>query len=106
MKYVVSCGGTGGHINPGLAIAKDIQKRDKEAQIVFIGCEDGMENTLVKREGFPLENIDLGGFMCDKSWEATKYNIYNVKRAYKALMHCKNSLKNLSRISLSEQAVM
>lgn len=93
MKYVFSCGGTGGHINPGLAIAKEIQKRDKEAQIVFIGCEDGMENTLVKREGFPLENIDLGGFMRDKSWEATKYNIYNVKRAYKALMHCKKFVK-------------
>ena len=93
MKYVFSCGGTGGHINPGLAIAKEIQRRDKEAEIVFIGCEDGMENTLVKREGFPLENIDLGGFMRDKSFEAVKYNIYNVKRACKALLHCKKFIK-------------
>lgn len=93
MKYVFSCGGTGGHINPGLAIAKEIQRRDKEADILFIGCEDGMENTLVKREGFPLENIDLGGFMREKSWSAIKYNIYNVKRAAKALAHCKKVVK-------------
>ncbi len=94
MKYVFSCGGTGGHINPGIAIAKEIQKRDSQADILFIGCEDGMENTLVKREGFPMENIDLGGFMREKTKEAIKYNIYNVKRACKALLHCKKVIKS------------
>ena len=43
MRYVFSCGGTAGHINPAIAIADRLRELDTEAEIVFIGKEGGME---------------------------------------------------------------
>lgn len=62
MKYLISGGGTGGHINPGLAIAREIIAREPEAQILFVGTRHGLEGELVPREGFKIEYIDVSGF--------------------------------------------
>lgn len=62
MKVLIAGGGTGGHINPGLAIAKYIKQKDAEADITFIGTKKGLETKLVPREGFPLETITVRGF--------------------------------------------
>ena len=62
MKILIAGGGTAGHINPGLAIAKYIKNRVKDADIVFVGTKKGLENKLVPREGFKLELIKVRGF--------------------------------------------
>lgn len=62
MRVVFTCGGTGGHINPALAVAKMLRERQPDCQILFIGAEDGMEKTLVPREGFRLETIRISSF--------------------------------------------
>ncbi len=62
MKVLIAGGGTGGHINPGLAIAKYIKQKDAEADITFVGTKKGLETKLVPREGFPLETITVRGF--------------------------------------------
>ncbi|MBQ9967114.1 MAG: undecaprenyldiphospho-muramoylpentapeptide beta-N-acetylglucosaminyltransferase [Oscillospiraceae bacterium] len=62
MKVVFTCGGTGGHINPAVAVAKLCQERMPGCEILFIGAEDGMENTLVPREGFRLETLKVSNF--------------------------------------------
>ena len=49
MKVVVSAAGTGGHINPALAIANKIKKEEPGSEIVFIGTNRGLENDLVPR---------------------------------------------------------
>ena len=54
MKAVFTCGGTGGHINPALAVARVLLERRPDSEILFVGAEDGMEATLVPREGFRL----------------------------------------------------
>ena len=46
MKIVMSCGGTGGHIYPAIAIADKIREHHPEAEILFIGTKKGMENSL------------------------------------------------------------
>ena len=51
MKYLISGGGTGGHIYPALAIAKEIQLRDKNAKILYVGTKKGLEAELVPKEG-------------------------------------------------------
>lgn len=50
MKAVFTCGGTGGHINPALAVARVLLERRPDSEILFVGAEDGMEATLVPRE--------------------------------------------------------
>ncbi len=62
MKVLIAGGGTGGHINPGLAIAKYIMKKNPSAEITFVGTKKGLETRLVPREGFTLETITVRGF--------------------------------------------
>jgi UDP-N-acetylglucosamine--N-acetylmuramyl-(pentapeptide) pyrophosphoryl-undecaprenol N-acetylglucosamine transferase len=61
MKVVIAAAGTGGHINPGLAIAKRICEYDPNSQIVFFGTDRGLENTLVPKAGYGLEHIKAWG---------------------------------------------
>ena len=55
MKAVIAAAGTGGHINPGLAIANKIKEQEKNSEIIFIGTERGLENDLVPRAGYELK---------------------------------------------------
>jgi len=61
MNLVFTCGGTGGHINPALAVAKMFRERYPDCRILFIGAE-GMEQDLIPREGFRLEPLRVSGF--------------------------------------------
>ncbi len=62
MKVILACGGTGGHINPALAIANAIQGENPAAEILFIGAKIGLEGELVPKAGFPIRFIDIEGF--------------------------------------------
>ncbi|HEV7920615.1 MAG TPA: undecaprenyldiphospho-muramoylpentapeptide beta-N-acetylglucosaminyltransferase [Thermoanaerobaculia bacterium] len=58
---MIAGGGTGGHIYPAIAIAREWLARNPERNVVFVGTERGLEKTLVPKAGFPLELIDVGG---------------------------------------------
>jgi len=62
VRIIIAGGGTAGHINPGLAIAKHIMQKQSDSQILFIGTHRGLENSLVPREGFELKLIKVKGF--------------------------------------------
>jgi UDP-N-acetylglucosamine--N-acetylmuramyl-(pentapeptide) pyrophosphoryl-undecaprenol N-acetylglucosamine transferase len=62
LKVLIAGGGTAGHINPGLAIAKYIKLKSPESEIIFVGTERGLETRLVPREGFELKIIKVRGF--------------------------------------------
>ena len=62
MKVVIAAAGTGGHINPGLAIANKIKKEKTDSEIIFIGTNRGLENDLVPRAGYKLKTIEAYGF--------------------------------------------
>ena len=62
MRVIIAGGGTGGHINPGIAIAKQIMQKYPGSDIRFIGTARGLETKLVPREGFKLELIKVKGF--------------------------------------------
>ncbi|WP_374075159.1 undecaprenyldiphospho-muramoylpentapeptide beta-N-acetylglucosaminyltransferase [Bdellovibrio bacteriovorus] len=57
---VIAGGGTGGHIYPGIAIARAIQKLDPSVEVHFVGTSLGLETKIVPREGFPLHLIESG----------------------------------------------
>ncbi len=62
MKVIVAAARTGGHINPGIAIANKIKQEEKNSEIVFIGTTEGLENDLVPRAGYELKTIEAYGF--------------------------------------------
>lgn len=62
MRVLVSGGGTGGHINPALAIADKIKSMDKDAVIEYVGTPAGMENILVPKAGYKIHHVKVKGF--------------------------------------------
>jgi UDP-N-acetylglucosamine--N-acetylmuramyl-(pentapeptide) pyrophosphoryl-undecaprenol N-acetylglucosamine transferase len=58
MKVVIAGGGTAGHVNPAIAVARALEIAD----LVFVGTSQGAEARLVPEAGFPLEQIDVRGF--------------------------------------------
>jgi len=74
-KVLLAGGGTAGHINPAIAIAKHIRAKNPQADIRFVGTHRGMEEDLVKKEGFHIDFIDVRGF----KRKLTPYNIGALK---------------------------
>lgn len=62
MKIMIAAGGTGGHIYPGIAIAKYIQKNNTDVEILFVGTKKGLEKEIVPNEGFNIKLIRVRGF--------------------------------------------
>jgi UDP-N-acetylglucosamine--N-acetylmuramyl-(pentapeptide) pyrophosphoryl-undecaprenol N-acetylglucosamine transferase len=58
-RFLMAGGGTGGHVIPALAVARELRARGHEA--FFVGTERGLEAKLVPAEGFELQRIDIGG---------------------------------------------
>lgn len=63
MRVLIAAGGTGGHIYPGLAIAKEIMRRDESSAVKFVGTARGLENRLVPQAGFELSLIESAGLV-------------------------------------------
>ncbi|PYS42918.1 MAG: undecaprenyldiphospho-muramoylpentapeptide beta-N-acetylglucosaminyltransferase [Acidobacteria bacterium] len=61
MKVIIAGGGTGGHLFPGIAVAREIQRRDPGSTILFVGAEQGIEARIVPKEGYELRTLPIGG---------------------------------------------
>src|SRR5215510_1285280 len=59
MRVLIAGGGTGGHVIPALAVARELKAR-YGAEVLFVGTARGMENRLVPQAGFPLELVKVG----------------------------------------------
>jgi len=61
MKLLIAAGGTGGHIYPGIAVAKEILRRDEASEVLFVGTARGLETKIVPENGFQLSLIHSVG---------------------------------------------
>ncbi len=78
MKVLMTGGGTGGHVNPALAIANTIKQNDPTAEIAYVGTSRGIENKLVPKAGYPLYHVEIQGIRRSLS-------LSNLKTAWLAL---------------------
>lgn len=78
MRVLMTGGGTGGHVNPAIAIANTIKQNDPEAVIAYAGTKRGIENKLVPKAGYPMYYVDVRGIKRSLSPS-------NIKAAYLAL---------------------
>lgn len=92
MRVILSGGGTGGHINPALSIAGYIRNIEKDSDILFVGTRRGLESTLVPRENFPIEYIDVEGLKTSLSFK----NIKSLVKFARAISKCKKIIKNFN----------
>ena len=91
MRVLISCGGTGGHINPGLAIADLIKEKYPDAEFLFAGTPKGMEAKLVPQAGYKMETIKVAGFQ-------RKLSLDNIGRNIKAAAYLTTSGRRAKEI--------
>ena len=78
MRVLMTGGGTGGHVNPALAIANTICQNDPDAVIAYVGTKKGIENKLVPKAGYPLYHVEVQGLR-------RSFSPSNLKAAYLAV---------------------
>ena len=93
-KILIAAGGTGGHINPALAVAGYIRDNCEGAQIVFVGTKKKMEATLVPQAGFELRNITISGFRRSFTPAAIIHNIRTVIYLLRSTGQAKKIIKD------------
>jgi UDP-N-acetylglucosamine--N-acetylmuramyl-(pentapeptide) pyrophosphoryl-undecaprenol N-acetylglucosamine transferase len=72
LKLLIAGGGTGGHVIPALAIAREWISRGANREAVFVGTQRGIETRLVPQAGFQLETIRSAGLKGMGGWQLTK----------------------------------
>lgn len=63
MRVVIAGGGTGGHLFPGIAVAEEFKRRDKDAEVVFMGTEQGIEARVIPQQGYPIRFLRAEGML-------------------------------------------
>ena len=92
MKVVFACAGTGGHINPAIAMANIIMKNEPDSQVLFIGTETGLENKLVANSGYEIKHIRTGKIIR----ELTLKNFSQMIHAIQGIGDAKKLLKEFA----------
>ena len=79
MKFIFTCGGTAGHINPALAIAGRLRELMPDCEALFIGAEGKMEMELVPREGYEIKPLKITNISRGHSLSAMVHNLETLK---------------------------
>ena len=95
MNIVFVAGGTGGHINPALAVAGTLKQKYPEAEISFIGNRTGMEANLVPKAGYDFYPIDVAGFQRKITLNNIKRNAIALYRVFKSTSQAGKILEKL-----------
>ena len=93
MNLVFTCGGTAGHINPAIAVANEMRRRDPDCKVLFIGAEGHMEEKLVPQAGFELKTLPGSGLSRKLNATGLKQNIHAVQCVLRAVKSCKEIFK-------------
>lgn len=93
MNVIFTCGGTGGHINPAIAVADILKERHPDCNILFIGAKGHMEEQLVPRAGYKLECLPGSGLSRKLNLAGIKKNVNAVKSVIAAVNQCKRIFK-------------
>ena len=84
IRVIISGGGTGGHIFPAIAIANAIQKKDPQAEILFVGAEGRMEMEKVPKAGYKIVGLPIMGIQRSFTYKNLKFPFKLMKSLRKA----------------------
>jgi UDP-N-acetylglucosamine--N-acetylmuramyl-(pentapeptide) pyrophosphoryl-undecaprenol N-acetylglucosamine transferase len=72
MRVVLTGGGTGGHIYPALAVAREVSRQEPQAAFLYIGSKHGLEAQLVPRTEIPFQSVEISGLKRKLSFDNLK----------------------------------
>lgn len=93
MNVIFTCGGTGGHINPAIAVANLLKERYPETNILFVGGQGNLEEKLIPTAGYELKTLAASSMARGISFASLKHNVRAVGRIYKAVQRCKKIIR-------------
>ncbi len=93
MNVIFTCGGTGGHINPAIAVANIFRERHPDCNILFIGAAGEMEEKLVPLAGYELVGLPSSSVTRGLSWQAIRHNVRGVGYIIEAMRRCKKIIR-------------
>ncbi len=93
MNVIVTCGGTGGHINPGIAVANIVKERYPDSNILFVGGKGGMEEDLVPNAGYEIKLLPCSSLRRSMTPKAIVHNVRGVWYVLSALMQSKKLIR-------------
>ena len=96
MKFVFTCGGTAGHINPALAVALYLKENLPDTQFLFIGALGQMEMELVPREGYDIKGLKITNISREKSLEGLLHNAETVSNVLSSTVEARRILKEFA----------
>ena len=94
MNVIFTCGGTGGHINPAIAVANIWKERYPDSNILFIGSKGRIEEELVPKAGYRLHTIPASGLSRQLNWEGIKQNVRAVSYVLRSVGDCKKVIRD------------
>ena len=94
MNVIFTCGGTGGHINPAIAVADIVKERYPEAKILFVGAKGGMEEELVPKAGYELVGLPASSFSRKLTPKGIAHNVSGVFKILSALTGVRKVIKD------------
>lgn len=94
MNVIFTCGGTGGHINPAIAVANIWKERYPDSKILFLGAVGGMEEQLVPKAGYELITLPGDGMYRDFSLRGIKKNCRTLRLLWNAVRRCKQIIRD------------
>ena len=96
MKIMFVAGGTGGHINPAVAVAKEMKRLDPATEVLFVGTEGRMETKIVPKAGFEIKTVKMNGFSRSISIKGLIDNVQTVMLTLKASGAARKIIKDFA----------
>lgn len=90
LKFIISGGGTGGHIYPAISIADELKRRHPDAEFLFVGAEDRMEMQKVPQAGYKIEGLWISGIQRKLSLSNLMFPFKLMNSLYKSIQIIKN----------------
>ena len=83
-RFILSGGGTGGHIYPAIAIANELKRRHADAEFLFVGAQDKMEMQKVPQAGYEIEGLWISGIQRSLTLENAKFPLKLLSSLWKS----------------------
>ena len=96
MRFLFTCGGTAGHINPAIGVASRLKKLMPESEILFIGAQGMMETELVPREGYPIRTVEISNLSRSLSLDGLKHNLHTARNVVRSVREAKKIIRDFS----------
>ena len=93
MKFLFTCGGTAGHINPAIAVAGRIAMAAPDSEFLFIGAEGRMETDLVPRAGYEIKTVRITNLHRSLKPADIKHNLATLKNVLTATAEAKHIIR-------------